>query len=114
MAPRVLGPPSGVPSPSGQDELYGCRAASSNRDTYPVGIPVLTWPNQFDAGGSHAPRDAVVVGPGTSGRTSGAGGPRDSRARFLCRRAPGLAGSLLVQAGPGTSGLASCAGGRRI
>ena len=41
------GPPSGVPSPSGQEELYGWRAAQSNRELYPVGIPVLTCPNKF-------------------------------------------------------------------
>ena len=39
------GPPSGVPSPSGQDELYGSREPPSNRGFYPVGIPVLTCPN---------------------------------------------------------------------
>jgi hypothetical protein len=41
------GPPSGVPSPSGQDELYGWHAAQSNRGFYPAGIPVLTCPNQI-------------------------------------------------------------------
>ena len=41
------GPPSGVPSPSGQDELYGWRAAPSNREFYPGGIPVLTCSNEI-------------------------------------------------------------------
>ena len=39
------GPPSGVPSPSGQDELYDRREPASNRELYPAGIPVLTCPN---------------------------------------------------------------------
>jgi|SRR6185437_547664 hypothetical protein len=39
------GPPCGVPSPSGQDELYGWREPPSNRGFYPSGIPVLTCPN---------------------------------------------------------------------
>jgi hypothetical protein len=41
------GPPSGVPSPSGQDELYGWCVPSSNRGSYPTCPPVLTCPNQF-------------------------------------------------------------------
>ena len=44
------GLPFGVPSPSGQDELYGWRAAQSNRELYPAGIPVLTCPNKIDTG----------------------------------------------------------------
>ena len=39
------GPPSGVPSPSGQDELYGWREPPSNRRSYPTSTPVLTCPN---------------------------------------------------------------------
>ena len=36
------GPPSGMPSPSGQDELYGRRALPSNQEFYPNGMQVLT------------------------------------------------------------------------
>ena len=36
------GPPSGVPSPSGQNELYGGRVPSSNPEFYPVPRQVLT------------------------------------------------------------------------
>ena len=44
---QVLVPPSGVPSPAGQDELYGWREPPSNREFYPAGAPVLTCPDQI-------------------------------------------------------------------
>jgi hypothetical protein len=59
------GPPCGVPSPSGQDELYGYLEAPSNRGFYPSAVPVLTCPNQswYDWGGRDACYSDVAETP---------------------------------------------------
>ena len=54
------GPPSGVPSPTGQDELYVWCGATSNRELYPRGAPVLTWTNGIGADDSGVSGDACA------------------------------------------------------
>src|SRR5580692_13143757 len=75
-------PPSGVPSPSGQDELYGWRAAQSNRELYPAGIPVLTCPNKIGAVGvpSAACCGRGELSGGAGRRTGGSEEGRGARA----------------------------------
>jgi hypothetical protein len=62
VAPRGPGSPSGVPSLSGQDELYGWREPPSNRELYPAGVPVLTCPNRFGTGVTGVPRGGCQRG----------------------------------------------------